>query len=128
MSPRENGALEPRAILAQLLRGRETVVPVGARMKFTIQRPDEFELIRMRGTGGNVEVGLSMLQSKVIGWEGVLESDILPRSGADVPVPWDRVLYSAWIADRPDLWPPLISAFDKAINDHGKALEARAGN
>lgn len=118
--------MEPRILVSQLLKGREVVADLG-RMKFTLVRPSEMELIQMGGPTGQVDVGLVMLRDKCVGWSGVLESDISP-GGASDEIPFDRVLYQNWIADRPDIWVPMLDKFGKAIDAHRKALEQLKGN
>jgi len=119
--------MDPKVILAQLLRGREIKVSVGDRMAFNFQRPTEMELIRLRNSRGQIEVGLSMLQDKCVGWDGILESDIV-QGGASDKVEFDRVLYSTWIADRPDLWGAMLEALEKAIVTRGEEIKALKGN
>jgi len=119
--------MDPNVILASLLKGRRKEVRVGERMIFTIVRPTEMDIIRARNAVGEVEIGLKMLQDKVVGWDKVLESDILP-GGANDPVAFDSILYAQWIADRPDLWPPLFAAFQEAIEARSKELGAVSGN
>lgn len=118
--------MDPQIVLGQLLKARQHVITVG-RMKFTIIRPSELELIRWRNSLGGVDIGLEMLQSKVCGWEGVLESDILP-GGASDPMPFDYALWQQWIADRRDLWTPLAKAFKEATDAHEKLIEGLQGN
>lgn len=120
--------METKQLAAQLLKSREIkLAPIG-RFTFTIRRPTEMELIRLRsGESRSIELNLDIVQSHVIGWAGVLESDIV-ADGASDAVPFDPDLYRIWIEEHPDLWAPLISGFGKAIEDQAKKSEALAGN
>lgn len=118
--------MDPAVILAQLLRGREIKIESG-RFKFTFVRPDEMELIRMSTRDGVARIDLALLQEKCVGWEGVLESDILV-DGASDPVAFNKVLYAAWIADRSDLWEDLGNQLAAKIESHRKRIEALKGN
>jgi hypothetical protein len=119
--------MDARQLQAQLIKARETKVTVG-RMTFTIRRPTEMELIRMRRPGSDsVEVNLQTLQTHVTGWDGVLESDIV-HGGASDPQQFDPELYRQWIEDRRDLWLPLIDAFAKAVEEQDKRIETLRGN
>jgi hypothetical protein len=119
--------VDARLLQAQLLKGRESKVTVG-RMSFTIRRPTEMELIRMRKPGTNlVDVNLDTIQTHVIGWENVLESDLV-TGGASDAVPFDPALYAAWVEDRPDIWMPLIEAFGKAVSEQEKRMQDLRGN
>jgi hypothetical protein len=119
--------MEARYIQAQLLKSRESVVEVG-RIKFTITRPTEMALVRMRsGTDGQVEINLKSIKEYVTGWEGVLESDLIPNGASDV-VPFDRDLFKHWIEDQPKYWEPLIVGIGKSVDAYEKHLGSIQGN
>jgi hypothetical protein len=119
--------VDAKLLQSQLLKARESKVSIG-RMSFTIRRPTEMQLIRMRRPdSSSIDINLKTIQTHVVGWEGVLESDIV-NGGASDPVPFDVDLYSAWIEDRPEVWVPLIEAFGNAIASQDKRFEALRGN
>lgn len=119
--------MDARTIEASLLKARESVVEVG-RLKFTVRRPTQMQdtLRRGRHRGDQLAIALESVREDVIGWE-VKEVDI-KRDGADVAVPFDRGVYEAFIADRPDLWLPIHEHILKATADHAKQVEALKGN
>lgn len=119
--------MDAKLLQSQLLKARESKVSIG-RMSFTIRRPTEMQLIRMRRPdSSSIDINLKTIQTHVVGWDGVLESDIV-NGGANDPVPFDVDLYSAWIEDRPEVWVPLIEAFGNAIASQDKRFEALRGN
>lgn len=120
--------MEARYIQAQLLKARESVCECGPRIKFTVTRPTEMALVRMRsGPDGSVEINLKSIKDCVTGWEGVRESDIIPNGASD-EVPFDKDLYRHWIEDKPDYWQPLIAHIGKVVDEYEKHLESIKGN
>jgi hypothetical protein len=120
--------MEASLISAQLLKARDSVVEVG-RFKFTVRRPTEMERLRRlhRSSGSDMLAALISVQEDVIGWDGVLESDI--KAGEpDTPAAFSRVIYAMWIEDRPDLWVPIREHLIKVAQDHEKKIEKLQGN
>jgi len=120
-------ALDPTIIASQMVRARESVCPIGKRFKFSVRRPTEMDLVRMRGPGGEVEVNLQCLQTCVFGWSGVLESDLV-EGGAGDEYPFNPVIWMQFIADRADLWEPLAKHIRDQVEGHAKRLEQLGKN
>ena len=59
----------------------------------------------------------------VVGWD-LKESDLLP-GGDPEPVVFDRAIFALWLADRADLWEPIVSGVVNAYRAHEDAQEAR---
>jgi hypothetical protein len=120
--------MDAALISAQLLKARDSVVEVG-RFKFTVRRPSEAELMRRRhrANGSDLLTNLASVQEDVVGWDGVLESDILD-GGASEAVPFNRVVYAMWIEDRADLWEALAKHIEKVVDEHQRKIEALRGN
>jgi hypothetical protein len=117
--------MEAVQLQAQLLKARDSVCEVGS-MKFTVRRPTEMELVRMRNQGGQVEINLHAIQNAVVDWE-VLESDIV-HGGASDRVPFNKALYSVWVEDRVDVWSPIAKHIEKLIDEHQKKIALLTGN
>lgn len=119
--------MDARIIQQQLLKAREKKVTVG-NVSFTILRPTEMELIRMRsGDEGHVEINLRSIKTCVVDWGEMKEKYILPNGANDI-VPFDKDLFLAWIEDNPKYWAPLIEAIGKSVDEHQKQLESTEGN
>lgn len=99
----------------------QTRVPVG-RFAFTVQRPTPAEVLLARN--GKQLIDLPFVAAHVVGWEGVLESDLIP-GGDPEPVSFDQALFSAWMEDEPDMWPVLSKALVDGYQAHEEAREAR---
>ena len=95
------------ALLDRLRKSRERVVDVeSGRIKLTIRRPAELDYIHMIRAA---EADADIARQIVVGWSGVVESDIV-SSGGDVEVAFDAALCADWIADRPGYWGPIMDA------------------
>lgn len=90
---------------------------------FTVRRPTDIEVLQMRGQ--NVREG-DILKRFVVGWDNVKELDLIP-GGTGMPVEFDSDLFIEWIADRPDLWAPIIAAVNDGYEQHQKDSEQRLG-
>lgn len=87
---------------------------------FVIQRPSCADVAEIT----NKRVSLDWAVRFVVGWEGVLESDLLP-GGDPEPVAFDAALFCAWVKDRPTLWSPLIDGVIDAYQRYEEAAAAR---
>ena len=123
-------SIDKAVALAQLTRAREFVITAGpeGRFRFKARRPTQAALtVEAASNAGNVVIGIDRIRDGVIGWEGVLESDILP-GGASDPMPFDVDVYRAWIVDRPDLWDAMSKQISAKIAEHSKQFEEAPGN
>ena len=107
--------------LARFQKSRESDVKAGG-YTFVIRRPSQLDVARVGAEGGNV--GLDFACRYVVGWPGLLESDLLP-GGDPEPVEFDSDLFVAWIADKPDLWQPIIAGVIESFRRHEEASEDR---
>lgn len=105
------------ALAEKLRKARETMVPVGG-FEFTIRRPTDLEAQRLR-----VAVSPGELIPFVVGWDKVREMDVLPAGGDGKPLPFDAAVCFEWLADRPDLLGPLVTAIGEAYKAHTATLE-----
>lgn len=102
-------------------KAREFPVEIG-RFTFTCLRPNDAEAAEMYTEGYNRH---QVAARFVVGWEGVLESDLIPSGGSD-PVPFSAPLWRDWVADRSDFWAPIKDAVIEKYKQH-KAKEADLG-
>lgn len=110
----------------QILAAREIRVEVGA-WTFVARRPDAMSV------GAWLKLPPEVLSEKivnecVIGWEGVLERDLIGGGGSDTPVPFDLEDYRTWVVDRPDVWAPLVTAVMQALTAWSEAAEKARKN
>lgn len=88
---------------------------------FTVRRPTDLEAAAL-GKAGTAD-----LLRYVVGWQGVQEIHLIP-GGSAVDVPWTDEVCQEFLADRPDLWAPIIEAVMAAYSAHVASLEADAKN
>lgn len=108
------------ALIDKLRRARERRVEVGGH-SYTVRRPTDAEALRLGGSNY-----LDLVTRFTVGWD-LREMDLVP-GGGDTPVDWDADLWAEWVADQPDLWPPLAQAILEAYQDHERARAAAAKN
>lgn len=53
------------------------------------------------------------------------EADLFDGGNAETPVPFDRALFADWLAEKPDLWKPLVDALGE-LNAQHEAARAEA--
>lgn len=109
------------SLLDKIRKARESQVAVGG-YTFTVRRPTDIEMLGLQGEG---DVG--RLLPYVVGWEGVKELDII-AGGDPHPLPFDAAVCAEWLADRPDLLGPLVSAIVASYGQHAEALDTAAKN
>lgn len=63
----------------------------------------------------------------VVGWQGVQEIHLVP-GGSAVDVPWTDEVGREFLADRPDLWAPIVDAVLATYTEHVAALDDAAKN
>mgnify|MGYP001358389386 CR=1 FL=1 len=108
--------------LAEKMRkARESIVPVGG-FSFTILRPTDLDMMEFskdRNPAGLIQF--------VVGWEGIKEMDLIP-GGDGHPVPFDAEACAEWLADRSDLFIPLVNSITDAYQARQQALEEARKN
>lgn len=109
------------SLVDKIRKARESMVEVGG-YTFTVRRPTDVEMMELRATGG-----VARLFPFVLGWEGVKEIDLIP-GGDPHPLAFDADVCKEWLADRPDLFGPLIDAILGSYRTHAAALEDAAKN
>lgn len=108
-------------LIEKLRKAREQNVEVGG-YTFTVRRPTDVEMINLSGVGS-----AGRMLPFVVGWEGVKEIDIIP-GGDPHPLPFDADVCAEWLADRVDLFSPLVKAIMASYHQHAGALETKAKN
>lgn len=106
------------ALQARLLASRESIAEVGG-YRFRIRRPTEMQIAVLADERHRMELSLAMVIPAIVGWEGVLERDIIPGE-SDQPAPFSAELARMWIEDRPDLFAGLQEALMRSITDYRK--------
>jgi len=109
-------------LIQKLRKSRENSVTAG-KFRFTVRRPTDMEAVSLSGTRQSQG---DILQRFVVGWSAVTELDIIP-GGTGVDVAFDAELFMEWVADRPELWQPLVSAVLDAYDTHQKKLDDSLG-
>lgn len=117
--------IEAHVVLAQLTKAREFTVEVG-RMKFTLLRPREMDILRSQ-KDGLYTVGLAFVQDNCTGWDGVTYGDILGDGSTEL-APFDSVVYRAWIADRPDVFDVMLDRIGQELKKTRERRDALAKN
>lgn len=120
--------MDTRVLHAGVLKARESVCEVG-RFKFIVRRPTQMQQL-LRGNrhkGNDLEVANESIENDVIGWEGVLESD-LKQDGAAEAAPFDPALYRAWVGDRPDVALAIWEHITQALAGYQTRLGVLQGN
>lgn len=110
-------------LIARLRKQREFRVSIG-RHVFIGLRPTDVEAIALHRANAEPSDIAAQL---IVGWEKVTEDDIVGGGGTD-PIPFDRELWAAWCADRPDFWGAIAEAALDAYKLHAEALDAAAKN
>ena len=105
----------------KIRKARESCVPVGGYV-FTLRRPTDMDMIEFSRSRKPAE-----LVRFVVGWEGVKEMDLIP-GGDGHPAPFDAEACAEWLADRSDLFVPVVNAITDAYQAHKSALEAAEKN
>lgn len=109
------------SLVDKIRKARERDVEVGG-YTFTMRRPTDIEAMALRDADSVAD-----LLPFVVGWAGVKEIDVLPGGDA-FPLAFDAAVAAEWLADRPDLLDPLVTAIMDAYRAHAAALEGAAKN
>lgn len=111
------------ALVAAILRQRELTIEIG-KWKFHARRPTDVQAVEIH----NKKAAYSeMSRQFVIGWENVVEDDIIGGGGQD-PVKFTPELWAEWCADRPDFWAPIAGRLLEAYSQHAQTLELAGKN
>ena len=106
--------------LARFQKSRESTIPAG-KHSFTVRRPTALDVARMSAEAG---ITLETACRFIVGWQDVNESDLLP-GGDPEPLAFDRALLIEWVADKPDLWPIIVTGVVDSFRRHEEASEDR---
>lgn len=109
------------ALSEKIRKAREIRVSAGG-FTFVARRPTDLEMLALRGTGAPERI-----LPFVIGWEGVKELDLI-AGGDPHPLAFDADACAEWLADRPDLFGPVVDGIIGAYQAHATALEDAAKN
>lgn len=110
-------------LIARLRKQREFRVTIGKHV-FIGLRPTDVEALALHRASADLS---AIAAERVVGWENVSEDDIV-GGGVTDPVPFNRELWQAWCADRPDFWKPIANASLDAYKLHAEAIDAVAKN
>lgn len=111
------------SILDKIKKAREFMIEVEG-VRFTLSRPTDLEAITMKYE--SVEQAVLDVPRFVVGWS-LQEIDLFPGGNAIAVEPEAEVV-SAYLADRPDMWMPLIEALKDSYSKHSKKREERSKN
>lgn len=112
-----------KTLLDRIRASRQTVVKHGA-WAFTVSRPTDMDMLDLQGG----KLGQRELLSRfVIGWAGITELDVIP-GGTGQPAEFSHELFSEWVADRPCLWEPLVTAIVDAYKKHEQEVSSASKN
>lgn len=110
-------------IIEKLRKSRQGEVQTGG-CSFTVRRPTDEEAYNHFRS--EVPVSAELLARFVVGWN-LKEADILP-GGGKAQVPYDPELAREWLADRADLWPPLLERITELYQAHAQSRETAPKN
>lgn len=110
------------SLIEKLRKARETKVEAGG-FTFIVRRPTDVEMMELGGTRS-----VARLFPFIVGWDGVSSLSMGIPGGDAHPLPFDGALCGEWLADRPDLFGPLVEAILGSYAEHAKALESTAKN
>jgi hypothetical protein len=97
----------------------------GRTYTFHCRRPTDYEASELKSSGiGN---DCAIAQRFVVGWEGVIEDDVVGGGGTD-PVTFDPTLWREWCADRTDFWAELAGAIAASYKEHVSDIEQAVKN
>lgn len=108
------------SLIEKMRKARQRTVDVGG-LTFTVRRPTDLEATKLGGADTQA------LLAYVVGWSGVQEIHLIP-GGTSVEVPWSEDVCREFLADRPDLWAPIIEAVISAYTTHTATLESAVKN
>lgn len=109
-------------LLEKLRARRETWVQAG-KFEFKLRRPTRLEIQKMP----KEHLITDVIVAFVCDWKNVTEDDLVGGGGSTV-MPFDVEVWQDWIADRYDLWPPIIAALNKSLTEYSEQQEALAKN
>ncbi len=110
--------------LAEKIRKRREFPLVVGKWRLTLTRPTDVEM----GTVFNQELSDGEVARRfVVGWEGMTENDVYGGGGTDL-VPFTPECWAEIVADRLELWKPIVTALLDAYAKHRTAMEASEKN
>jgi hypothetical protein len=110
--------------LAEKIRKRREFPLVVGKWRLTLKRPTDVEM----GAVWKEEVSDGEVARRfVVGWDGMTEDDVYGGGGTDA-VPFTSECWSEVVADRLELWKPIVTAILEAYAKHRKDMEASEKN
>lgn len=97
-------------------------MPSGS-FEFKLRRPTQLQMQRM--TRGYIFADL--IVEFVVDWKGVTEQALVGGDNV-TPIPFDKELWAEWIADKKELWPPIVEALNDLLLSYAKEQEDSAKN
>ena len=111
-------------LLRRLKAAREIQVEAGG-YTFTARRPTDVEAVKLYSDSATY---FEIAREFVVDWgPSFTEADLI-KGGASDALPFERVLWAEWLADRPALWVPIKDAVIDNYREHVKRREAAAKN
>ncbi len=110
------------ALSEKMRKAREVRVNAG-KYVFIALRPTPLE----RQEKFSVGTGSKAILSFVVGWENVVESDLIP-GGDPHPLKFDSDACAEWLSDRPDLFSLVVEGIITTYDAYAAKLDAELGN
>jgi len=115
------------ALLQRIRKRREGSVSAGG-YRFGFSRPTDVDMLRYRtGNIDPVQISHDITRDFVNAWAKAdgspfVEDDLVGGGGSS-PVPFERVLWHEWIAERSQLWAEIANAIVEAYSAHKGVLQ-----
>jgi hypothetical protein len=107
--------------LSRFKAARESRIDAGG-FGFTIRRPTALEVVRAAAASESLTIDRAI--GYVTNWHGVKEIDLLP-GGVPEEVDFNAEVFALWVADRPELWGPIVSGVIDAYQSYEQARADR---
>lgn len=111
-------------LIARMLEQRAHWAPLPGGRRVRFHRPPELDMPKLLGG-----VRLEHVVEYACGWEGFTEATFLGAAvGSSDPLPFNRDVWAAWVADNADAVGPVAQAIAEAVTQHLQSREAVAKN
>lgn len=105
------------------MRARRELWVKAGKFEFKLRRPTRLEIVKVSRDVSMADLLIPHFHD----WRNVVENDLVGGGGTN-PVAFDPAVWAEFIADRSELWPPLMDAFSKSLTDYTEQVEAQAKN
>lgn len=105
----------------KMKKARERSVPVGG-FEFIVRRPTDMDMLEFSKRRSPAD-----FVKFIVGWSGVKEIDLIP-GGDGHPLEFDADACAEWLADRSDLFIPLVTEISDSYQKHKAEVEAAQKN